>query len=401
MRQEVLEKIILEYGTPSYVFDLDSLRERVRRIKGFLGKEGIALCYAMKANPFLVSVLKEETERLEVCSPGEFRICEREGIPMEQLVISGVNKEPEDMMRMVEQYKGKCIFTIESGRHLEILAEASEKYQTNLSVLIRLTSGNQFGVEQEEAFKMLANQEHYPRLKFRGIQYYSGTQKMKMSQMEQEIEELDNFCEKVKERLGLELPEIEYGPGFFVPYFQKQSAEGEEELLEEFCQAAARMKFQGKLILEMGRYLVAFCGSYLTKIVERKENAGQIFGIVDGGIHHMNYYGQTMAMKIPYYKRISGDGRAVEEDHEEKWTICGSLCTVADVIVKQLPLYGAKPGDVLVFERTGAYSAMEGISLFLSRDLPKILFYSEEHGAELVRDILQTDKFNSVKIKKY
>ena len=397
MRQEVLEEVIQEYGTPSYVFDLDSLRERTARINNVLKEKGIALCYAMKANPFLVSVLEAETERLEVCSPGEFRICEREGISIDKLVISGVNKEPEDIQRMVETYHGKGIFTIESQRQLEILSGAAEKAGKPLSVLIRLTSGNQFGVEQEAAEKILAERERYPMLHFSGIQYYSGTQKKKLSIMEKELGELDDFCQRIKEQIGLELKEIEYGPGFFVSYFPKETAEEEEQMLRQFCEIISQMKFQGKITLEMGRYLAAVCGSYLTAIVERKENAGQIFGIVDGGIHHLNYYGQTMAMKIPYVTHISTDRQKQEAGLEEKWNICGSLCTVADVIVKQLPLQAAAPGDVLVFERTGAYSPMEGISLFLSRDLPKVLFYSREQGVQLVRDKYSTDSLNGRK----
>ncbi len=84
-----------------------------------------------------------------------------------------------------------------------------------------------------------------------------------------------------------------------------------------------------------------------------------------------------------------------EQQVEEKWDICGSLCTVADVIVKQLPLAGAQVGDVLVFERVGAYSVMEGINLFLSRDLPCVLFYSRKEGVWVVRKTQSTDLLNS------
>ena len=66
------------------------------------------------------------------------------------------------------------------------------------------------------------------------------------------------------------------------------------------------------------------------------------------------------------------------------------------MIVKQFPLAGAKVGDVLVFERVGAYSPMEGISLFLSRDLPKVLLYSKGQDLRLARDAQPTDVINSV-----
>ena len=98
-------------------------------------------------------------------------------------------------------------------------------------------------------------------------------------------------------------------------------------------------------------------------------------------------------MKLPYVQHISL-GKKISQNAKE-WTICGSLCTTADVIVRQLPLVGAQIGDVLVFERTGAYSMMEGMNLFLSRDLPQVLFWSKEHGIEVVRKAQGTDRFNS------
>ena len=87
----VLIEIANEYGTPTYIFDIDELTERINKIKQILG-ENIALCYAMKANPFLVDAMKTLVSKYEVCSPGEFAICERENIDMKSIVLSGVNK---------------------------------------------------------------------------------------------------------------------------------------------------------------------------------------------------------------------------------------------------------------------------------------------------------------------
>ncbi len=55
------------------------------------------LCYAMKANPFLAGTA--ELDRYEVCSPGEFAICERIGIPMSRIVLSGVYKAETDLKK--------------------------------------------------------------------------------------------------------------------------------------------------------------------------------------------------------------------------------------------------------------------------------------------------------------
>ena len=407
MEQQELEAVLAPYQTPAYVFDLDALAARAKRISECLGQAGIGLCYAMKANPFLIGGLAPFVERFEVCSPGEFRICEREGLSMGRLVISGVHKGLGDTRRMVQEYQGAGIFTIESMQQRELLAACAKEAGVPVKVLVRISSGNQFGVDYVLAKEIFLNRREYPQLLLEGIQYYSGTQKKNLSVIEKELQELDRFCHEVQEELGVQIPEIEYGPGFFVPYFQSDAEEHLEELLEGFTALAQRMEFSGKMTLELGRFLAAECGSFLTSIVDRKENGGQVYGIVDGGIHHLNYFGQTMAMKLPYIQHIPMGDRAgiakagSQEDNEylpeEKWNICGSLCTAADVIVKQFPLTGAKAGDVLVFGRAGAYSVMEGISLFLSRDLPKVLFYSREHGLRLVRDVLPTDTINSVK----
>ena len=77
------------------------------------------------------------------------------------------------------------------------------------------------------------------------------------------------------------------------------------------------------------------------------------------------------------------------------WNICGSLCTVNDVLVKQMPLKNAKIGDMLVFERAGAYSVTEGIYLFLSRCMPRILFKSAEEGLVEVREAIESYPINT------
>ncbi len=396
MEQQELEAVLGQYQTPAYVFDLDALTGRVKQISACLGRAGIGLCYAMKANPFLVSALAPLVGRFEVCSPGEFRICEREGLPMERLVISGVHKGLADTRRMVQEYQGKGIFTIESMQQRDLLAACAKEAGATLRALVRISSGNQFGVDYGLAKEIFRKREEVPQLSLAGIQFYSGTQKKSLALMEKELQMLDGFCREIQEELGLQIPEIEYGPGFYVPYFQTDDEEDFEVLLEGFLALVRRMEFSGKMTLELGRFLAAGCGSFLTTIVDRKENGGQVYGIVDGGIHHLNYFGQTMAMKLPHIKHIPmGDG-AGHGLPEEKWNICGSLCTTADVIVKQFPLAGAKVGDVLVFERVGAYSPMEGISLFLSRDLPKVLLYSKGQGLRLARDAQPTDVINSV-----
>lgn len=395
MDTKMIARAVQEYGTPSYVFDIDVFQNRIQTIQEVLGPQ-IQLCYAMKANPFLIQAAVDKDVRLEVCSPGEFAICDRNQIPAEQLVLSGVYKEQEEIEKILEKYGAAGIHTIESEHQFEMLASAAEKRGLKLCVLLRLTSGNQFGLDEEVLKTIVKNRADYPGVQILGVQYYSGTQKKKAEILTREIVRLDRFLLELKELYGYEAKELEYGPGLYVPYFVTEGDENNEELFQ-LREQLMQMQFDGRITLEMGRYMAASCGTYLTKVVDEKENAGVHYAIVDGGIHHLNYFGQTMAMKLPYFKQLNGENFEEKADGVENLTtVCGSLCTVSDVLVKKMPLHGEIMGDVLAFENIGAYSVTEGIYLFLSRAFPKVIFATEENGLELVRDTVQSHCFNGI-----
>ena len=380
--------------TPSYVFDLDKMKGFVKKVQSCLG-ESVQLCYAMKANPFLTGPMMEVVSSFEVCSPGEFRICERVGVPMERIVLSGVYKNPEDVEYVLSAYGGRGMYTVESLQHLQILNDTAVKLGMKIAVLIRVTSGNQFGVDEEDIRKMVSDRGNYPGIEIEGLQFYLGTQKRELSQMKTELEHLDEFIGELKEVNGFETRVLEYGPGFFVPYFKKDKSEDVENVLGEFKELLECLKFKGKVVLEMGRFLAATCGYYVTSIVDMKVNKDQPYVIMDGGINHLNYYGQALAMKQPYCVQRDAEGNEKTEGEAEAWNLCGALCTVSDVVVKRFPLHKPQIHDILVFERVGAYSVTEGIYLFLSRPLPRIYFWTEEGGLRMVREGVHTDLLNS------
>ena len=159
--------------------------------------------------------------------------------------------------------------------------------------------------------------------------------------------------------------------------------------------------------LEMGRYIAATCGVLISRIADMKMNDTTRYAIIDSGINHINYYGQAMAMKKPRCEFIPmeyTEGFADGADHEvevysqgvQPYNICGSLCTVGDVIVKNLELKDAKIGDMLAFYNIGAYSVTEGIYLFLSRRMPAIVMYSKKNGYRIIRNPVDTFLINSV-----
>ena len=377
-----------EFGTPLYVFYEEELQETTRRFQNTLGKVA-GLCYAMKANPFLVKVMEPIVDRIEVCSMGEFAICEEQGVAPEKILVSGVLKKAEKLNAVLDKYGNSCMYTAESLQQFELLKNWSAEHRQEISVFPRLTSGNQFGMDQKTIEELIENRQNYPFLKIRGIHYFSGTQKRSVGKIQKELEKLDVFLTELKQKYDFEPEELEYGPGMPVPYFDPSNAIGDDGLLE-LVQTLEQMNFSGRVTLEMGRAFAADCGYYLTKIMDVKSSDDRNYCITDGGIHQLNYDGQIRGMYEPPMEVLAEE----RQGEQKNWTICGSLCTVNDIMVQKLPLTDPKPGDVLVFKKTGAYSCMEGMLLFLSHSLPKIMLYNNTDGFRQVRKAYKTYKWN-------
>ncbi len=147
-----LKEIAIKCGTPSYIFDTDELCARIDAMQQILGC-GVTVCYAMKANPFLISVLDKKLDKFEVCSPGEFAICEKEGINREKIVLSGVNKEKKDILYTMKT-GAVGIYTVESLNQLELINSCAVECGIKVKVLIRVTSGNQFGINERQVYEI-------------------------------------------------------------------------------------------------------------------------------------------------------------------------------------------------------------------------------------------------------
>jgi diaminopimelate decarboxylase len=370
-RNEALKTI----PTPSYLFDEDLLDDRVRLVRDAF-PSSVSLCYAVKANPFLVGHLSPLVDRIEACSPGELEICRLSHIPMEKVVFSGVAKSRDEIAHAMDAHVG-CI-TVESISQYDAVVSLCEERKENENILLRLTSGNQFGIDAKELVPLL---EKGSPCAVEGIQYYSGTQKH-AAEMQKEISFLASFC---KEH-GIKT--LEYGPGLPIRYFDTQGkAESDKELLSDLETGLPR---DLHVVLEMGRFLVAGCGFYVSSVVDMKKNDGVTYLIIDGGINHVSYYGQIMGMRKPPVSELGPYDPSLPPVPA---TICGSLCTVSDVLAKGVPFHPAI-GNRILFSSIGAYSVTEGIYLFLSRDMPRIYRFTEKNGFAILRDNVETCRLN-------
>lgn len=399
--------------TPYYVFDTDEFAKRAAMIRAALDCKGgrrIPLCFSIKANPFLLHRLPEGLDHVEVCSPGELEISIALGVKPESIIYSGVMKEKCDIERAVSY--GAGILTCESIRHAALISEVmleciqegaheAEFAETKAHVILRLTSGNQFGMSLEDIEYIISHPDEFKGIAVMGIHYYSGTQKS-LRKINKDLEKIKSALTGLKEKYGFEPQLVEYGPGLCVEYFEDDWQEKEKQSLDEAAEGLREFAEEYPLGIEMGRFLAASCGKYYTQVKDLKSTGDANYAILDGGIHHLNYFGQRMAMQVPPIRVYGGEGSENEEKPgveltqmpDADYTLCGSLCTVADVLVREVKLKKLELGDVLEFGHCGAYSVTEAPALFLSRQLPAIYAYSKECGYECLREHIPAAEIN-------
>lgn len=399
--------------TPYYVFDTDEFAKRAAMIRAALDCKGgrrIPLCFSIKANPFLLHRLPEGLDHVEVCSPGELEICIALGVKPESIIYSGVMKEKCDIERAVSY--GAGILTCESIRHAALISEVmleciqegaheAEFAETKAHVILRLTSGNQFGMSLDDIEYIISHPDEFKGITVMGIHYYSGTQKS-LRKINKDLEKIKSALTGLKEKYGFEPQLVEYGPGLCVEYFEDDWQEREIQALDEAAEVLREFAEEYPLGIEMGRFLAASCGKYYTQVKDLKSTGDANYAILDGGIHHLNYFGQRMAMQVPPIKVYAGEvsenegknGVELTELPDTDYTLCGSLCTVADVLVREVKLKKLELGDVLEFGHCGAYSVTEAPALFLSRQLPAIYAYSKEYGYECLREHIPAAEIN-------
>lgn len=385
MDAAILQRLSAEYGTPLYVFDADAFAARTACVQQALS--GVTLCYSMKANPFLLATLPDSFRWVEVCSPGELRICQRLGLAPARILYSGVNKGEADIARAIRY--GAGMLTAESPLQLAMIHRCAAQQNRIANVLLRLTAGSQFGMDEDVLTDLIARRAEFSAVHIAGIHFFSGTQKRKAAVIARELDRLDTLLTHLEADHGFMVQQVEYGPGLAAEYFHAPYEERDMALLDEAAQSLCDFAARRPLTVEMGRFFAAPCGTYLTRVADTKRCDGVRYAICDGGIHQIKYDGQTMGMQCPPLAVLGAEAREAEP-----WTICGSLCTTADVLVRQAEIPALHIGDLLAFSRCGAYAAMEGAAAFLSREMPRIVLYRRgEH--RLARDFVYTDTLNT------
>lgn len=364
--------------TPFYAYDRALLRARVAELRAAL-PAAIGVHYAMKANPMpaLVGLMASLVDGIDVASAGELQVALDAGAQPAEISFAGPGKRDAELRQAVA---AGVLVNVESARELAPLADASEALGLPARVAVRVNpdfelkgSGMKmgggpkpFGVDAEEVPALL-QQIGAMGLAFEGFHLFAGSQNLKASAICDAQQQSYALALRLAAHAPAPVRSLNLGGGFGVPYFP-----GEERLelgpiadnLQALVTRAAAEMPQARLVLELGRFLVAESGLYVCRIVDRKLSRGQTFLVTDGGMHHhlaaSGNFGQVVRRNYPV-----AIGNRMDSTALSTASVVGPLCTPLDVLADRAVLADAQVGDLVVVFQSGAYGASASPQRFL------------------------------------
>lgn len=372
-----IQPLMEKWDKPFFLYDLDRLSQHLNTLTV---PDGVSLYYAVKANPLsaIIRTVHQAGLSFDVASMGEMTQVLKQGVGADQLINTGPAKSAEHIEVLLNA--GVRCFVAESVGQLALLNELAPE---PLDILLRLQvpnhmqkdgaqadpeqsfdplgMANAFGLTGEEWRK--ARLTDYPNLNVLGCHCFQWSNLLSAVQLVENWRAIIPHMQALATDMGFPLSIIDMGGGIGVPYEGKKGFDWQQ--FHTLIEGVKPLLNGAALWLELGRYAVGECGTYFTKIIDRKHNNGQEQLILEGGINHLMrpaLSGQPFPVSV-----VAEEKR---RDTEQRFYLYGPLCTGLDGLGSfDLPST-LRPGDWLAFHMTGAYGFTEGMPFFLCHVLP-------------------------------
>ncbi len=363
--------------TPFYYYDLDLLRSTIAEVKTQSAKSDFVVHYAMKANvnTSVLEVIKNAGLGADCVSGGEVQAAVDAGIAPSKIVFAGVGKADWEINLALDN--DIFCFNVESIPELEVIDELAGKKGKTAQVALRINpnvsahthhyittglSENKFGINMSEINKVIDLSLTLTSVKLIGIHFHIGSQITDMTSFQGLCVRVNEIQETFDAR-GIVLDHINVGGGlginyehpnhFSIPDFESYFKVFREHLI---------LKPHQKLHFEIGRAIVAQCGSLISKVLYVKVGTSKSFVILDAGFTELIRPALYQA-----YHRIENLSSALPD---EEYDVVGPICESSDTFVKNYMMNGTHRGDIIALRSAGAYGEIMA-SQYNLRKLPK------------------------------
>ena len=364
--------------TPFYYYDTDLLRATLRAIQTETKKhEGFQVHYAIKANanPKVLNVIAQSGLGADCVSGGEILAALASGFPSRKIVYAGVGKADWEINLGLD--KDIFCFNVESLAELEVLNELAGLRGKRARVALRInpdvgahthsniTTGlaeNKFGIAMGDMERVIAEVNSLPHVEFIGLHFHIGSQILNMGDFAALCNRI-NDLQKQLERSRVQVRHINVGGGLGIDYTHPNRVPIPDfKAYFDTYTRLLRLRPGQSLHFELGRAVVAQCGTLVTRTLYVKQGAAKQFAIVDAGMTDLI----RPALYQAYHKieNISSDGPI------QTYDVVGPICESSDVFGKSVDLNETHRGDLIALRSAGAYGEIMA-SQYNCRKLPR------------------------------
>ncbi|MCI0455740.1 MAG: hypothetical protein L0Z62_02005 [Gemmataceae bacterium] len=368
---ETLREVVRLYGTPTYAYDLGRIRAQVARLHDNLPR-AVQFFYSLKANAALglCGFLADCGLGADVASAGELLTALEAGFPGPRILVTGPDRSPALLAQL--RSVPEAILSIDSLSELEQLASAGLpnrallRLRPDFRCMAVCTAGPdaRFGLPIDDL----------PRCReflgsggvsVIGFHVFAGSQVLDSAAIVHHLRGALDQSLRAADLLGLAPQIIDVGGGFGVPYGPGQHELDLAPIGEELARMVQRAA-PAQILMELGRYLVAQSGWYLTTVLARQTSSGRCAVVVDGGTHQR---GDSCGIGLRHkaFPPVVLEGRSAPALPTD---VLGCLSHPGDVLAEATALPPLIPGDVLAFANAGAYGLGASPWLFHGHPAP-------------------------------
>ncbi len=369
--------------TPYYYYDMQLLQTTLDTIKqAVAAHQNWHVHYAVKANsnPRILETISKAGMGADCVSGGEVQAALAAGFPAEDVVFAGVGKADWEILLGLEN-NIRC-FNVESLEELAIINELARKTGRKARVAFRvnpnvdahthakITTGlneNKFGIAMEDLVPAIRCAEGMKHVKYVGLHFHIGSQILRFDAFESLCRRI-NELQLLLEEEGIATRNINVGGGLGIDYSNPDAHPIPDfaGYFAVFAEHLALRKDQ-ELHFELGRSVVAQCGTLVARTLYVKHGHTKKFLILDAGF--------TDLIRPAMYGAVHAIDKieAAEDDLMETYDVVGPICESSDVFAKDYVLPHMERGDLVALRSAGAYGEVMA-STYNCRKLPSNYF---------------------------
>lgn len=369
------------HETPFYYYDLNLLNQTLDAINQAASDDNYIVHYAIKANanPIILDEIRKAGLGVDCVSGGEIIAAINAGFSPDKIVFAGVGKNDKEITLALE--KGISCFNVESIPELEVIQTLAEAMGKTANIALRvnpnidahthhyITTGleeNKFGLALQHLDEAIKRSIEMPNINLIGLHFHIGSQITINRPFELLCEKINKLTEHYSSK-GIAFKTINVGGGLGIDYDNPDThpISDFKHYFNTFRKFLKLSKGQ-QLHFELGRAVVAQCGSLITKVLYIKHGIDKQFAIVDAGM-------TDLIRPALYQAHHTIQNITSEHTNLEKYDIVGPICESSDCFGVDEILPTTTRGDLIAIRSAGAYGEIMA-SQYNCRNLPKSIY---------------------------